>query len=204
MSVMWIKEETSSQHAGVNPTSLHFLLFQSFPLADNHSLHGRDGPIWSSIFAPLFTTGQLRKELETETIYHWPDSRPLAGMALLFGLWDDFLKRGPSFPCRPGMGEVWFGASMPSPNVHRKKGIYWLHVWVTLWWTGKINCGVWVKETEWVKAESLLIASPVTWCHETKTLNQRNTKPFNMIQLKRVFGSLFLSWFASFLPNGSM
>lgn len=29
-------------------------------------------------------------------------------------------KRGPSFPHRPGMAEVWFGASAPSLDVHRK------------------------------------------------------------------------------------
>ena len=60
----------------------------------------------------LFTTGQLGQASETETIDHWPDSGPQAGTALLFGLCDDFLKKGAP-PSLTGLAWLRFGLEPP-------------------------------------------------------------------------------------------
>ena len=128
MSVFWIKEETSNQHAGVYTTSLPPSLHPSLP----SSLHP---PPWLTV---VLTMAGMTPSLSLYLplfVHHWPvgagiwnwDHRSLAWQRapggdgpVIWTLWWLPQKRGPSFPHRPGMAEVWFGASIPSLYVHRK------------------------------------------------------------------------------------
>ncbi len=111
MSVFWIKEETSNQHAGVYTPSLSPSLHPSLWLTVIPSWQG--WPLLCLyICTSLFTTGQLGQASETETIDHGPDSGPQAGTALLFGLCDDFLKKGAP-PSLIGLAWLRFGLEPP-------------------------------------------------------------------------------------------
>lgn len=87
---------------------------QSFSLADYHSLHGRDDPIYASIFAPLCLPlagrgrdWRLRPSIIGLTV------GPRRGWPCYLDSVMTSSRRGPSFPHRPGMAEVWFGGSIP-------------------------------------------------------------------------------------------
>lgn len=127
MSVLWIKEETSNQHAWVCPTFL--------PLSLSSSLRSC---LWLTI-TPFVA------EMTPSLSLYLPLCLPLASWGRdwrlrpsIIGLtagprreWPCYLdsvmtssKRGPSFPHTPGMAEVWFGASVPSLDVHRKPSTF--------------------------------------------------------------------------------
>lgn len=124
MSVFWIKEETSNQHAGVYTTSLPpFALFlpPSSPLVDCRPHQDRDDPFSVSIFAPLCSQlASWGKHLRLGPSIMGLTAGPRRGRPCYLDSVMTSSKRGPSFPHRPGMAEVWFGASIPSPYVHRK------------------------------------------------------------------------------------
>lgn len=69
-------------------------------------------PLCLYICPSLFTTGQLGQASKTETIDHGPDSGPQAGTGLLFGLYDDFLKKGAP-PSLAGLAWLRFGLEAP-------------------------------------------------------------------------------------------
>jgi len=138
MSVFRIKEETSNQHAGVYTTSLppSFALFlpPSSSLADCHPHHGRDDPFSVSIFAPLCSPlANWGRHLRLRPSIIGLTAGPRRGRPCYL---DSVMmtsstnkKGGPSFPHRPGMAEVWFGASIPSPACPWKTHwIHWPHV----------------------------------------------------------------------------
>lgn len=92
------------------------------------------------ICSSLFTTGQLGQESKGETIDHWPDSGPQAGTALLFGLCDDFLKKGAP-PSLIRLALLRFGLEPQYlPCMSIENTLDSLTAWFTRGWARQIEC----------------------------------------------------------------